>query len=118
METAEISQLNAITVDSFRHIEIGKISWFCTTTEDEFVFDNCMRIPDHYNSNNEKFKNWIKKWNTEGLSKLNLSKQTSFSIRSLEKGEARAFETVKNKMLQAKKFAMNYWENKIFDELN
>lgn len=106
---AEERVLSRIKPEDLSIVTIDDTEWLCMFDEEKLEVKNGQ-------GDDLSMEDWFLAWNVESLRKFKLSKLSSYTVRTLEPKQIEAFERVKSKLLRAKKYAMNYWENQIYQK--
>ncbi len=104
---AEERVLSRLTPEDLSIVTIDNVEWLCCFDEENLKIE-------YGQGGNLSMEDWFLSWNVEALRKFSLSKLTSYTVRTLEPVQMEVFERVKAKLLRAKMYAMNYWENQVY----
>lgn len=110
---AEERVISRLTPEDLSIVTIDGDRWLGCFNEEGY------KIEDGYNFGSKAIINieqWFLCWNIETLTILKLSKMISYTARKLRPEEIEEFKRVQVKMLRAKKYALNYWENQVYRE--
>ena len=111
--TAEIRQLQSIDSADFRVITVGN-DVYLTLPESDTSPSGSLSCGDKFDLSN--IVDWVKAWNIDELLDVNLHGE-SFTSRKFTAKEAEHFEAIRAKLLRCKRYAQNYYENKLLEEI-
>ena len=106
---AEEKVLSRLTPDNLSIVSVGETYWLCCFDEDDREVEEGLK-------GSTNIEEWLLRWNVEALDKVKLSALTPYTTRKLRPSEIEEFERVKAKLLRAKMYAANYWENEVYKE--
>jgi len=111
--SAEEAQLKSIDVGKFKIITINETVYLSLPNEDIQAGGAC-ECGDKFRVQN--ILSWLKDWNIEQLIELEISPGASYTSRQLNVVEAEFFETARNRLFRCKRYALNYYENSLFEK--
>lgn len=104
---AEERQLQALIPEDLSVVSSNGTYWLCRFDEKARTITSGLR-------DDASMQEWFLHWNVESLQEIKLSRQSAYTVRKLRPEEIEEFERVKVKLLRAKRYAMNYWENEVY----
>ena len=113
--SAETNQLKLLRAEDLAVIRMDGKEYLGIILKDELTIEYLKYCSDGFDTGD--IQKWFKGWNNETLETITLSVGQGIRFRKLNPTEARCFRSCQAQMLQAKDFAMQYWENEVFDKI-
>uniref|UniRef100_A0A6M3LKY7 Uncharacterized protein n=1 Tax=viral metagenome TaxID=1070528 RepID=A0A6M3LKY7_9ZZZZ len=113
--SAEISQLESIDSKYFQVLNIGGVSYLNLNPPDKEITPSGAFLLHKHSIDELPFMDWLKAWNLDELLEIEYAGMQCVS-RRLKKSEIEEFEATRMKMIRAKKYALNHYENSLVDK--
>lgn len=111
---AEVNQLDLLKADDLKIITMDG-NHYIGIIKDEITIEYLKYCKNGFDESD--LVDWFKKWNIETLETITLSPSQGMRYRSLNPKEKSIFLSLQARMHQSKMYAMNYWENEVFDKI-